>query len=343
MIDNVRLKNRIINLLLELPVSNRVKENDIVIRCPYCGDSAKNENHGHLHVRIDINDNLPMIYHCFRCDESGIVNPTFLRDIDIINRSCNPELIRYNNKASKNLCKTLNISTKKYNYINIVPKIMSLAKKKKEYIENRLGIEISYEEWINLKVVFNLVEFLYNNDLKIYYKNLVKLLTSNYVGFLSCDNEFIVLRNLYKDKNLRYYKYKLRKSMDEKMNKLYIIPTNVDLLSTDEIFINIAEGVFDILGVYFNIKNRETKNNVYSVVCGCGFTSACKYFLKLGIIGKNVTINIFSDKDKDMYFYKELFKEIEPLVGHIYLYYNNIGKDYGVRKEELELIRSKIL
>lgn len=344
MIDNVRLKNRTINLLLTLPVSDRVKEDDIVIRCPYCGDSVKHSNHGHLHVRINVNDDLPMIYHCFRCDESGIVNPGFLRDIDINDRSYNPELIRYNNKASKNFCKKLNISTKKLNYMNELPSIIELAEKKKEYIENRLGIKFTYDELIELKTVFNLAEFLYTNDLKVNdkMKPTVRLLTYNYVGFLSTDNEFIVLRNIYNDNNTRYYKYNVRPFMQEKANKLYIIPTTLDLLRTDEIYINIAEGIFDIFGIYYHIKNKDRKNNVYASVCGCGFVSASKYFLKLGIIGCNVTINIFSDKDKDIYFYKDLFKEIEPLVGHIYLYYNNIGKDYGVKKEEIELIRSKI-
>ena len=52
-------------------------------RCPFCGDSQKNFNTGHLYIRINVEDNFPIVYNCFKCNESGIVGSEFLNVMDI--------------------------------------------------------------------------------------------------------------------------------------------------------------------------------------------------------------------------------------------------------------------
>ena len=56
----------------------------------------------------------------------------------------------------------------------------------------------------------------------------------------------------------------------------------------------------------------------------------------------NVDINIFSDADRGPGFYKKLYKELNPWVNNINLYYNRKSKDYGVTKNEIELIKKRI-
>ena len=61
-------------------MSDYIKQVDGVeyrVRCPYCGDSQKNLNTGHLYIRIDPEDNYPMMYNCFRCGQHGIVDEDF--------------------------------------------------------------------------------------------------------------------------------------------------------------------------------------------------------------------------------------------------------------------------
>lgn len=342
--DSYTLKEELIETLLTTQGASQPKDNDIVIRCPFCGDSQKTLSHGHLHVRIDITDNLPLIFHCFRCDATGIFSAKTLNELGLgYSPDMSVGLLRYNKSSTKAYNRKLGIKDNGFDFIVKAAKNHFLADKKKSYLEDRLGVNLSYEEWAKLKVVFNLQDFIEDNEIKSLTTKpgMCRLLNNNYVGFLSVRNEFIVFRNIFKDKNIRYYKYMIKNIMD-KTNKMYIIPSKVDALSTEKVNINISEGTFDALGLYFNVFNQDNERNLYAAVCGCGFKTTCKYFLKKGIIGKNVVINIFSDKDKDKKFYKSIVQEIAPLVGEINLFYNDLGKDYGVKKEEISLIKSTL-
>ena len=48
--------------------------------CPYCGDTKK-----HLYVMIRFGDDTPVLYHCFKCTKSGVVNEKFLEFYGIDN------------------------------------------------------------------------------------------------------------------------------------------------------------------------------------------------------------------------------------------------------------------
>lgn len=340
MLKDSRLKELIIDRLLDTQGASRPKEDDIVVRCPFCGDSVKSLDHGHLHIWIDVNEPIPMIYHCFRCDASGILNKNLLNELEINDGDINGNIGRYNNKMNKVIRNSLSFfDERKPVFIPDITKIET-ALRKKEYIENRLGVSCSFAEWAELKVVFNLLEVLFANNLVNRLstsKDKVKELHLDYIGFMSCLNQQIVMRNITDSKN-RYYKYSLfGKKYDPYINKLYIIPNQIDALTTEPITINVSEGTFDILGIYFHIFNKNKKNNLFAAACGCGFNTAVKYFLQKGLIGDNITVNIYSDKDKNPAFYKDLFKDIKPLVGHVNLYYNGLSKDCGVRKEDISL------
>ena len=120
---------------------------------------------------------------------------------------------------------------------------------------------------------------------------------------------------------------------------LYIATLNTNTLTDENIHINIAEGSFDILGVYFHVKNMNRENNIYIAVNDSGYMSVLKYFLGLGLVGKNIIINIFSDKDKEPWFYKKLISELKSFVGKINLYYNELSKDFGVPKNQIKTIK----
>jgi uncharacterized C2H2 Zn-finger protein len=275
-------------------------KSETYIRCPYCGDST-NLNHAHLYI----NNQPPFKYFCQKCSVTGIVDNKFLRDIDLYD----PEVINYVVQSKNNYIKNLN---KKYgnNFLEIFNKnfdILPNQYNKKElekikYINNRLGININEESLIEkYKIILNVEDFFNNNKLQMnqfYKKNLSKL-ENNYVGFLLNDNNMICFRDITGKQNERYINKKIYSENILQSRKFYTIGNEI----------NLSREVYNIY-----LADLQT----------------------LGIL--NCNISIFSDKDVSKK------KIIELLHGNyltkfngVTLYYNNIGKDYGVTKSEIEL------
>lgn len=348
--DSTELKTIIRDKLInELDVSHPVGPYMVVTRCPFCGDSKKDRKKGHFYVKLDTrNEDEPILYICHRCNESGILNPSVMRTLELNDLEVNGALISYNNKALKNSNKRLGITDNFYNFKVPMPNLENpLSYKKRDYINNRLGLNLSFEELVNLKTVFSLGQFLRVNEIERYTlkQERMTLLHTNYVGFLSTRNEFINFRNLYKDKNLRYDKYSILGGIDQS-RKFYTIPNKIDLLTTKTINLNLAEGTFDIFGVYHHIMDREKENMIYASVNGSSYLSVIKYFIGMGVIG-NVNINIFSDSGLDHNFYRYNLKSIAPWVNDVNVFHNthydeNGKADYGVPANKIKLVKRKL-
>jgi hypothetical protein len=341
-INNREFKLGIHNKLLQIQSCKIISEIQLALRCPICGDSKKDPNKTRFYVKIDINnDNQPIVFNCFNCNNSGILTPSLLRSFKINDLQLNSNLIQYNKQTMGNINKSLGIKNNDFNFIIPIPKEDEKTIRKLNYINNRMKLKLTIEELVKLKTIFNLGEFLRVNDINsiTVSKDRASLLHNEYVGFLTAKQEFINFRDVT-DKNKRYDKYSVFKNLDN-TKKFYTIPNNIDLLTPKNITINIAEGVFDILGIYYHIFEKETYNTVYTAVCGSGYITVLKYFIQSGLFG-NVDINIFSDNDHEPYFYKELKNELKDWINKIDLYYNQKNKDYGVSKDKIELIRKKI-
>ena len=130
--------------------TRRVNNTEIRTRCPFCGDSSKNQNTGHFYMHINPEDNYPIQYHCFLCESGGVLQPSALNLLDIDDPSLKSGI--------STLCKT---STKldKKGIINEVqmktfdyklPDIKFGPKTK--YIEERLGLKgLSEDEFKKMK------------------------------------------------------------------------------------------------------------------------------------------------------------------------------------------------
>lgn len=328
--------------LLQLPYAHRINHNQIALRCQFCGDSRKDPRKTRFYVQTNINNEKPILYNCFNCGENGILTPSVLRTFDINDLQLNSALITYNKNIQKRFNKIFNIKDNKLNYRVPIGRPATSDEIKKKYIEDRLGISFTFEELQKLKVVFSLEQFLtYNNIETITVdKKRANLLNDDYVGFLSVRNEFIVFRDITNYNRLRYDKYPVIPSLDN-TRKFYTIPNQIDILTNEPIYINLAEGTFDILGIYYHIKNQKLKNQVYAAVCGAAYTSVIKYFISLGLVGDNIIVNIFSDSDKDEFWYSKTIKELSPFVKYINIFYNTKSKDYGVHKDMIDLVQSK--
>lgn len=308
------------------------------VRCPFCGDSV-NTNHSHLYI----NNQPPFKYFCQKCSTSGIVDNKFLKEFNLYD----PELTAYVNKAKVTYQRQLN---RKYgnNFLEIFNKEFEVLPnqytKKVElaklfYIEKRLGITIDTDDLIKkYKIILNLEDFFANNNLKMneFYEKNMKKLNNYYVGFLLNDNNMICFRDITGRQQERYINKKIYSENLFQSRKFYMIGNEIDL-AQPEFNIYLTEGIFDIIGVYNHIYDCKQSNNDLFISCnGKSYNFVLKYLQSLGIL--NCNINIYSDKDVPR-------AKVEELINGNYLtkfnganlYYNTIGKDYGVKKEEIKL------
>lgn len=224
-------------------------------------------------------------------------------------------------------------------YEDYVPKLL--------YVQNRLGIDIEkygINDFLNdYKIVLNLSDFLQTNkiDLKNRFKydkqkEMLNMINEKFIGFMSIDKNFITFRNVV-DNEPRYNNFRLIVDDEDSNKKIYMIKNEINLMNP--IYdIYITEGVFDIIGLqnYLN-KTKKLKNNEIFLACnGKSHLLAFNSLLSMGIT--NCNINIFSDKDVNLNFYKHMKKE-SPLLkfNGATIYYNELGKDYGVKPSEIKL------
>lgn len=341
--NNYEFKLQVMNKLKQVQSARMINSDQIVLRCPLCGDSKKSLTKARFYVKINLKADEPILYHCFNCECSGILTPSILRSLKINDLQINSGLLRYNNSTIGKVNKSLGIKNNDFNFLIPRPQEDEKTVRKLDYINKRLGTNMSIDELVRLKVIFNLGEFLKVNEIEniTVKKEQALLLHNEYVGFLTAKNEFINFRDIT-GKNKRYVKYSIFKNL-ENTRKMYVIPNNIDLLSTKRVTINLAEGVFDILSIWNHIYDRETDNIVYSAVCGSGYITVVKYFLQMGLFG-DVDINIYSDNDHEPSFYKDMIKEVDDWINKVTLYYNDTRgeKDFGVSKDKISITRKRL-
>ena len=66
---------------------------------------------------------------------------------------------------------------------------------------------------------------------------------------------------------------------------------------TNDINIHIAEGPFDILGVFYHLMNGELENNLYYAVCGFGYGTILRNIISAGL-NTGLNVHIYADNDK---------------------------------------------
>lgn len=342
--DNSEFKRVLYDRLAQLDVFYTHGPEEVSVRCPFCGDSRRNYRSAHFYIKISSDDKVPILYNCFRseCGESGVLNSSILRELDIRDLEVFSGLTRYNKRATKVANAIMGVKDNNFNLRIPSPDESNPNNiAKRDYINSRLGLNLTFEDLVQKKVIFSLVDLLKYNEIQNLTVNRKRgiALQQHYIGFMSMRNEFITFRNLTNEGD-RYYIYSVYKNIDNS-RKMYAIPSQVDLLSNETITINIAEGVIDILGIYYHVFDQDETNNLFVAVNGAAFKSAIRYFIQLGIVG-NVIINIFADQGESESNYSRIVKDIGPWVQEINLYYNTKAKDYGVPKNMIKLQKRKI-
>lgn len=327
----------IIQQLLETPYAKKVDNDHITVRCPICGDSRK--HHDSSHCVIWYKEDQPLIYHCWICENSGLVDNSFLTSLDIRDTEVINSVHTHNKANSK---RTMSQKIKENGEVKVpihIPKIHPKHGYKIEYIQQRLGIPFTLQSMEYLRVITSIKDFLELNQLdpNPKYHKMLSLLEKDYVGFLSNSKGFIIFRSINPKNKLRYINYNIFDSIISP-GKFYTIPASVDMMSED-ITLHISEGIFDILSIFFNIHQANTSNQIYTAVCGSGYKTVVEYFIKKGFIG-NLHIHIYSDLDKNKYFYKPII-DMRKWFKSVDIYYNRVEgeKDFGVPKDRISPVK----
>jgi len=321
-----------------------IRNGEAIIRCRFCGDS-NDSSKAHFYIKLGSDTEVPL-YHCFKCESKGLFTPDIIRSI-IPAQEISQKDIEDLQTIAESISGRVNFSKMRIGYHRVARSVSyqynisdtTSAQKKLEYINRRLGLHMSMREAQENKIIFNLKELLDINQLSSNsLPGIVNDISNYFVGFLSLDNSYLIMRNTDESKsciNSRYYNYEL---FDKNPNHIrnYCIPTTIDVLSDDPIQIHVAEGCFDILSIFYHLRNQNRHNHIYIASNGKGYFNVIRtLILKFGL--ENIEINFYPDKDVSneelkRYIQKLILLNI-PIRIHRNIYEGE--KDFGVSKDRI--------
>lgn len=320
----------------------------ILTKCPLCGDSD-DPTHAHFYIICDPKSNTNPGYCCFKCDERGIFTPEILIRMGIHNPNLQSGLQTLNRTASKVNRKGYFASTE-FNFDYQLPPIC--RGRKTDYICNRLGKELSDQDLKDAKVITSIHRFLNLNNIYKYRFKIpyMQILERDYVGFLSYGKSHILMRDITNTHDPAWVCYPITE-LSQQNKVFYTMDASIDPLSTEPIVVNLGEGVMDILSVCFNLGYNKP-NMLNACVKGKHYEQFLFFLLNLGIVGGNVTINVFADNDMvfnkkargvtDEKYFNRIFKRFRFLYKEINVYWNVKAKDVGVPVDQIALKRMRI-
>lgn len=270
--------------------------------CPFCGDNKK-----HMYVKIILDDDMPVVYNCFKCQAHGLMNEAFLSYFGIdglqIPRSKGYKRINPGQHQQGNVPIELFNEVYDRDTISVVT----------EYIHHRVGVYPSINDLKAFQFVGNpdeyVLTYLGDDTKRLKGRVWFRLANGNISGRLT-------------DRNTGERWLKYNSMRDRTDTNVYIIKKLVDTCQT--INVCIAEGIMDVIGLYYH---GEIQNAVYIACLGRSYITALKYVLGLGIFGDSVNIRFYLDSDvrenpSVSRNYRELFKSIG-------FYRNTLEKDFG--------------
>ena len=307
---------------------------EIVCRCRYCLDT--NSHHGHLYIKVP-SDDTPPLFHCFKCQTSGVLNSKVMIEWGIYNPEIGIELDKLSKRTSFTQYEYDDCKFQLYPYVSDV----NLANIKLAYLNQRLGTSLSIADCQKNKIVLNLKDTLDYNRIYTYtrHNQIISHLNNFFVGFVSLDNNFVNLRRIcnegtvYKSIDSRYINYNIH-GKNNNTEKIYVLPSTINLNSPERINIHIAEGPMDILSIRYNLRTDES--GIFLAATGSGYKGAILHLInKYGIFYFN--LHIYPDNDRCGNVVEDIDNTIFPY-GAILYEHRNIypgEKDFGVSSSHI--------
>lgn len=329
-------------LMNKLPLARLAKGgSQIICKCAVC---ETEDTKGHCYIGPFDDDSTPIMYNCFRCNpnnpgKSGVLNQEFMN--------------RYNlwlpddyqlGKTSSNYIKKKIVGNRRVLDLGIPMTNSKEYQMKLMYINKRLGLNLTYDDLIKLKICLNLKDLLLTNEVHSFtrYESIIDQLGRNFIGALGVNNNIISLRRLsenglHDSVNKRYVNYVVSDNIDTE--KFYMIPNTVNNIAP--VNIHIAEGYFDILGIFFNLYNGDCNQNLFIAGFGKSYEESLKFIL-CNFPMLYTCIHLYPDLDVNDWSIRNLCNKIAPTVNEIYVHRNikitdgKQEKDYGVSRDRIQ-------
>lgn len=334
-------KEIIIDRLNELDVCiTNADETEYTVRCPYCGDSS-NPTHGHLGIKIDVDDvDMPMIWNCLKCGEGGRLSEDLLEDLGIhLSNEERDVLKAYDKKLAKLSGSRRSILRTARFKVPDKASNLKAAKQKFDYVQSRIGHPVdvvSHKMIVSFRdfLVFNEIESVPNIQTWQY-----QLIEDNYVGFLSSNNNCITFRRINDNPKVpKHYKCILDPFLPDNAT-FYSIPTRLNLLYTGPLHVHVAEGIYDILSVKFNLQRDESEKHLFYAACGYSYIKIIRHLARSGII-TDLDLQVYADKDKTDRDHYKIVRDsgMSPFLQHMTIHRNGVRgeKDYGVTPDRIK-------
>lgn len=317
------------------PSYQTTNRKEVRVRCPYCGDSKSNQSSAHMYIEM----RPPFRFHCFKCETSGVLNQSVLRDLGLYDNDTNVSIIN----ANKNYKATTGIQKVSFKRLklNNEPINSEITERNLKYFNSRYELNFS-KEFVSskFKCILDPPAFFEKNKIYVPEGQYDFL---NAIGFISSDSSHIIFRDTSGRQPKRYYNLNLCQDDEGSIiSKAYNISNNLNIMS--KVNLVITEGIFDIIGVFSHFyQNENGENTIFAAACGKAYNAVILNYLRMGFLDMDITI--FSDGDVDMNFYKSL-KTSSPYLKNLQItvFYNSLydketgyGKDYGIPKKDIQL------
>ena len=307
---------------------------ELSVRCPYCGDSAKDKTHAHFYISTKS----PFYFFCQRCETTGAFNSEALEDIgchdDELGVALNKEIKRkFRDRTVRSgdmpLLAKSQIKLPKYDLGG------DFAWKLK-YIEERMGLRIGRNELRQHRIINSASDFLILNGMeKLLDDEKMErdcYLVDKYgLGWLSRDASHMTFRFIRGDFKKRFKTicidpYRLG-------SKIFTIPSPVEKMARN-VNLVMTEGFFDLWGVHSHIfQGKTVQNRILAAINGKGINLFPKMLMRSGYL--DIDLEIYSDNDVSTDKYEYLLDM--DRYNSIKIHYNVAEgeKDFGVRKEQI--------
>lgn len=321
--------------ILESGLLKRQNYQECICYCPYCG-----ERKGKCYVKMVLDDETPMVYHCFICQESGPVNSSFLEKLGITNFQDSSDIneldqiIKESNNGYRKQIKSTNgdiecnlsnyLIDGNYNQSNI------------DYMKNRFNIQnIPNDKMMEWCVIGNIRKYLYDMGYNHIYDSHIRL--ENRIWF-RMRNGNVAGRLITNRDEERWIK--ISNKHKHEGNDIYVIG-NLFNLSGRVIRVWMTEGVMDSIGIQNKLDSVVDEsdfiemNDVFISVMGRMYSSGFEWLLGRGLFGDSVKVNIVCDNDyTDI---KNRIRKYEKCFSSIKVMRNHLSKDCGVEPDNIEL------
>lgn len=338
-------------LLLNIPTAIEAGCSEVVCKCFDCPDDG---DHHHMYISIPQTEDELSFYNCFKCGSKGVVNSKTLMKWNIYDIDFNVLIQNHNRSAfsnPKNFRYTLDgVCNLNYNSVTI----NKYTTRKLEFINERLGTNLTIDECIPNKIVLSIYDILNQNRNAVptRHKAVLDSLDKYFVGLLSYDNNFINMKNLVYGKGvlyekldeLRYINYNIFNKMDNSM-KYIVSPVQFNMQT--KIKVHLTEGPFDMLSVKYNLRNNEP-GNLFIAVGGNGFKGVIRNLITVNKL-INMEIHLYPDNEiakggrpSTQMIINDFVNYIRPFGFDIYIHLNMKGKDMGESLDKIEEYTYKI-